>query len=276
MNMRKVQKNPDNMERRVAKHVIIVMSGKGGVGKSSVSVALALALLARGKKVALLDVDLCGPSIPRMLGLEGRDIQQSERGWVPVKVGDLLVMSMAFLSLDRNAPVVWRGPKKTAVIGQFLNEVDWGDSLDYVVVDTPPGTSDEHITITQELKQFALDGVVLVTTPQNISLGDVRREIAFCRKAGLNMLGIFENMSGFVCPHCSECTRIFSSGGGAALAEAQNIPFLGTIPIDPRVGEILDGGSELGELFNSRGKDGVPSLKAVLDFANAKVDDDDK
>jgi Mrp family chromosome partitioning ATPase len=261
--------------RALAKHVIIVMSGKGGVGKSSVAVSLALALQAKGKQVGLLDVDLCGPSVARMLGVEGRDIQQSARGWVPVKAAGLVVMSMAFLSLDRNAAVVWRGPKKSSVIGQFLNDVDWGD-LDYLVVDTPPGTSDEHITVTQELKRFPLDGAVLVTTPQNISLGDVRREIAFCRKGELPILGIFENMSGFVCPHCSECTRVFSSGGGAALAQAQNIPFLGTLPIDPRVGEILDRGTGLEELFRSSGDGGKSSLQAIVDFVDAKVAADEK
>lgn len=267
--------------RRLAKHVVVVMSGKGGVGKSSVSVQLALSLSRRRLRVGLLDVDLCGPSVARMLGVEGAEVRQSERGWVPVRCcplgGDeppLLVMSMAFLSPDRNAAVVWRGPRKTSVIAQFLHGVDWGSSLDYLIVDTPPGTSDEHITVTTELKRFLPPlSVVLVTTPQNVSLGDVRREIAFCRTADLPILGLFENMSGFVCPHCSTCTPIFASGGGAAVAASQNIPFLGCVPIDPRIGELLDGGNDLHQLFLP-GPNGTCSLQAVMDFADGLIRSD--
>ena len=257
----------------LAKHVILVMSGKGGVGKSSVTVEIAMGLLAKGKKVGILDVDLCGPSIPRMLGLEGRSVEQSAEGWTPVYVGDLAVMSMGFLTPDRTAAVVWRGPKKTAVIGQFIRDVNWAKTdLDYLIIDTPPGTSDEHISVVQELKSFALDGVVLVTTPQNISLGDVRREISFCKKANLTIFGVVENMSGFVCPHCQECTRIFSSGGGQELAKMTQIPYLGSIPIDPSIGEYLDGDSaNLQKLFE-KGKDGLCSLQTIVNFVDNLVD----
>lgn len=250
--------------RPLAKHVILVMSGKGGVGKSSVTVSIALSLAARGLRVGVLDVDLCGPSIPRMLGLEGREVLQSTAGWVPVTAtpGGLKVMSIAFLSPDRTAPLVWRGPKKASVIGQFIREVDWGNDLDWLVVDTPPGTSDEHLTVTGELLAYRPDGVVLVTTPQNVSLGDVRREVTFCRKAGLHILGIFENMSGFVCPNCKECTNIFSTGGGASLAKLASIPFLGSIPIDPSIGEALDAGAPLN--FGSGSLDAVQKFVDTL------------
>lgn len=262
-------------EERIAKKIILVMSGKGGVGKSSVSVELALALSKKGKQVGLLDIDLCGPSIPRMLGLEGHDVRQSEKGWLPVQLpsSQLRVMSMGFVSPDRTAPVIWRGPKKTAVIGQFIRDVDWGsEPLDFLVVDTPPGTSDEHITVTAELARFNPDGVVLVTTPQNVSLGDVRREVAFCRKAQLPILGVYENMSGFVCPHCSECTRIFSSGGGKSLAEACHIPYLGAIPIDPRIGELMDQGNiHLQDELFKPGSNGTVSLQPILDFVDTLI-----
>lgn len=150
-------------------------------------------------------------------------------------------MSIAFLLASRNDPVIWRGPKKTSMIRQFVNDIEWGE-VDYLIVDTPPGTSDEHITVAECMKDPKLevncDGVVIVTTPQEVSLEDVRKEITFCRKTGLNILGIVENMSGFVCPTCKECTDIFSSGGGEALATRADIPLLGSLPIDPRICEL--------------------------------------
>ena len=253
------------------RRIILVLSGKGGVGKSSVAVSLSLGFVRAGKKVALLDVDLCGPSIPRMLGLEGQSIIQSDKGWVPVVHSpNLVVMSIGFLSQDKNAAVIWRGPKKTSVIGQFINDVNWGDDIDYMIIDTPPGTSDEHITVVQQLKQYDPEGAVLVTTPQNISLGDVRREINFCQKTSLPILGLFENMSGFVCPHCKECTNLFSSGGGKALAEASKVPFLGVIPIDPVIGEAMDKGAKVEDVFKFD-SDGDCSLKAVLDFVQSRI-----
>ncbi|KAJ8959031.1 hypothetical protein NQ318_022286 [Aromia moschata] len=147
-------------------------------------------------------------------------------------------MSIGFLLDDRNSAVVWRGPKKTAMVKQFLSDVCWGD-LDYLIIDTPPGTSDEHITVMENLKQLKCDGAVIVTTPQQVSIEDVRKEITFCRKTGIPILGLIENMSGFVCPHCSECTNIFSKGGGESLAQLAKVTLLGSLPIDPRVGQLL-------------------------------------
>jgi len=225
-------------------HVILVLSGKGGVGKSTVATQLACGLASLGKKVGLLDVDICGPSIPQMLNLKGKDIHQCSEGWVPVYTDDsqnLAVMSIAFLLKNENDAVVWRGPKKNAMIKQFLTDVYWKD-VEYLIIDTPPGTSDEHITTVENLQSLDPDGAVLVTTPQNVATADVRREITFCRKTRIPILGIIENMSGYVCPHCTECTNIFSSGGGSALAEHAGIPFLGRLPIDPALTQALEKG----------------------------------
>ncbi|KAF0296147.1 Cytosolic Fe-S cluster assembly factor nubp2 [Amphibalanus amphitrite] len=237
------------------KHVILVMSGKGGVGKSTVATQLALGIRAAGHRVGILDIDLCGPSIPRMLGLEGKDVHQCPQGWVPVYADQqqtLAVMSIGFLLTDRDEAVVWRGPKKTAMIKQFVTDVAWQD-VDYLLIDTPPGTSDEHIAILESLRQLRCDGAVLVTTPQNLAVGDVRRQVTFCRRTGLKVLGIVENMSGFVCPNCSECTNIFSSGGGEQLSSVAGVPFLGRLPLEPRLAAALDAGAPLTEAAPAAG-----------------------
>ncbi|EDW34684.1 GL12799 [Drosophila persimilis] len=217
------------------KNVIIVLSGKGGVGKSTVSTQLALALRHSGHKVGLLDIDLCGPSVPFLLGLEGSNIYQCDEGWVPIYTDaskTLAVMSIGFLLKNRTDPVIWRGPKKTMMIRQFLTDVKW-EELDYLIIDTPPGTSDEHITVMECMREVPCNGAIIVTTPQSVALDDVRKEITFCKKTGIKLLGIVEI---FVCPNCTNCTNIFSSNGGVELAHLVQIPHLGTLPIDPRVG----------------------------------------
>ncbi|XP_033098601.1 cytosolic Fe-S cluster assembly factor NUBP2 homolog [Anneissia japonica] len=232
-------------------HVILVLSGKGGVGKSTVTTQLALTLCKAGKKVGILDVDLCGPSIPRMLNVQDKDVHQCSAGWVPVYADaeqQLSVMSIGFLLGDKDEAVVWRGPKKNAMIKQFLTDVYWG-KLDYLIIDTPPGTSDEHITVIENLQELKPEGAVLVTTPQGVAIGDVRREITFCRKTKIPILGIVENMSGFVCPHCAECSNVFSKGGGEALAKQCSVPFLGCIPLDPQLSQSLEEGSSFVDLF---------------------------
>lgn len=218
------------------KHILLVLSGKGGVGKSSVTTQLALSLANEGKKVGVLDIDLTGPSLPRMFGLEGKQVHQSSAGWIPVYTDNskrLCIMSIGFLLNDRGDSVVWRGPRKTAMIRQFLKDVVWGD-LDYLIIDTPPGTSDEHIVVAEELKNARPDGAILVTTPQEVATADVRKELNFCQKVGFKILGVVENMSGYICPHCSECINVFSSGGGKTLADQYDVPFLGSVPIDPQ------------------------------------------
>ncbi|XP_048256874.1 cytosolic Fe-S cluster assembly factor NUBP2 homolog [Haliotis rufescens] len=242
------------------RHVILVLSGKGGVGKSTVATQLTLGLRAEGKKVGLLDVDLCGPSIPRMFNVEGNEIHQCPEGWLPVYVDKeqkIGIMSIAFLLNNRDDAVVWRGPKKNAMIKQFLSDVYWHD-VDYLIIDTPPGTSDEHISVMEALKKYNPDGAVLVTTPQAVAVGDVRRELTFCRKTGIPVIGIIENMSGYVCPHCAECTNIFSKGGGESLAKQSGVPFLGTIPLDPQLTASLDQGKNIADVYKDS-----PSLGAI-------------
>lgn len=227
--------NLNNLSK--VRHIILVLSGKGGVGKSTIAVQLAASLRDKGNRVGILDIDLCGPSIPVLLGLDGQEVHQCPQGWVPVytdQTQTLGVMSIAFLLKKNTDPVVWRGPKKNAMIKQFITDVYWQD-LDYLIIDTPPGTSDEHISVVENVQELSPDGAILVTTPQGVAIGDVRREISFCRKTGVKILGLIENMSGFVCPSCSECTNIFSSGGGESLAKHAAIKFLGRLPIDPKM-----------------------------------------
>ncbi|XP_022093699.1 cytosolic Fe-S cluster assembly factor nubp2-like [Acanthaster planci] len=245
------------------KHTILVLSGKGGVGKSTVTTQIALALRQNGLKVGVLDIDLCGPSIPRMLNVQGKDVHQCSRGWVPVYADmeqRLAVMSIGFLLGGSDDAVVWRGPKKNAMIKQFLSDVFWSD-LDYLIIDTPPGTSDEHITVVESLHQYRPDGAILVTTPQAVAVGDVRRELTFCRKTGIPVLGVIENMSGYVCPHCSECSNIFSKGGGELFAREFSIPFLGCIPLDPQLTRCLEEGKSFVDCFPTS-----PSVGAIQDI----------
>lgn len=233
------------------KNVILVLSGKGGVGKSSVTTQLALTLSLKGYKIGVLDIDLTGPSLPRMFDMENSKIMQSNNGWLPVNIpsnsiNNIKVMSLGFLLNNRGDSVVWRGPKKTGMIRQFFKEVQWGE-LDYLIIDTPPGTSDEHIAIAEELNKVPekIYGAVIVTTPQLVSVDDVRKEINYCEKAAFKVLGIVENMSGFVCPYCAECTNIFSKGGGENLANELNLKFLGAVPIDPSFVDMIENQSKL-------------------------------
>ncbi len=218
---------------------IIVMSGKGGVGKSTVAVNLAMSAMLSGRRVGLLDVDLHGPSVPVMLGLVGCRLESGDEGMLPVEVGGLKVLSVGFLLKHPDDPVIWRGPMKMGVIRQFLEEVDWGD-LDLLVIDVPPGTGDEPLSVCQLIP--GLDGAVIVTTPQKVAASDVRKSINFCKELGVRVLGVVENMSGFACPKCGEVTPILRAHGGRVMAEEMGVPFLGSIPIDPLVAELGDEG----------------------------------
>jgi len=218
------------------RHKVMVLSGKGGVGKSTVAVNLAAALAAKGKQVGLLDIDIHGPSVPKMLHIEGAPVSSTDDTLHPVKIsignGAIHVMSIGLLLSARDDAVIWRGPRKYGVIKQFLKDVEWGD-LDYLIVDSPPGTGDEPLAVAQLIEKA--DGAVIVTTPQEVSVQDVRRCVVFCRQVALPVLGVVENMSGFVCPKCGEKSDIFGVGGGRAMAEEMGVPFLGAIPIEPAV-----------------------------------------
>lgn len=294
-------------------HILLILSGKGGVGKSSVTTQLALTLCLRGYNVGVLDVDLTGPSIPRFFGVENAKITQGSAGWIPVvvndggelgehlnlaqdtssrdretrdaqgphmhqprRIGSLHTMSLGFVLSSRSSAVIWRGPKKTAMVRQFLSDVAW-PPLDYLLIDTPPGTSDEHISLLETLVQQTtpsyvppppptldvdatmaataeaqqsqnqsrlphLAGAVLVTTPQAVATSDVRKELSFCAKTRTRVVGVVENMSGFVCPHCADCSDVFGKGGGEAMANDWEVPFLGGIPLDPQFGALIEEG----------------------------------
>jgi Mrp family chromosome partitioning ATPase len=212
------------------KHVILVLSGKGGVGKSTVSVNLAFALANHGYQVGLMDLDMHGPNIPKMLGIEDQKFAMIGNKIEPVHVtGTLSVVSIAFVLPDTSTPLIWRGPMKMAAIQQFLEDVNWG-SLDYIVVDLPPGTGDEALTIAQLAPNVR--GAVVVTTPQDVATLDARKAVKFVEKLGLPVLGIIENMSGMLCPHCGKEIDLFGKGGGKKIAVDLNVPFLGAIPID--------------------------------------------
>ena len=238
------------MER--IQHKILVLSGKGGVGKSTVAANLATALAARGYKVGVLDVDIHGPSIPQLLGVQASVAQlappDGEASLLkPVSAGpNLSVMSMGFLLDHRDTAVIWRGPMKNNMIKQFLKDVAWGD-LDYLVVDSPPGTGDEPLSVVQLLGNAT--GAVVVTTPQNLAVSDVRKCVTFCRQLNLPILGVIENMSGFVCPACGEKVDIFKTGGGQTMAEQMDLPFLSRIPIDPHLVDAGDSGTSYLERF---------------------------
>ena len=212
------------------RHKIFVMSGKGGVGKSSVTVNTAAALAHRGFKVGILDVDMHGPSVPNLLGLKATIEMNEKNELIPAMYNEnLAVISMDSFLQDRDQAILWRGPKKTAAIRQFLSDVAWGP-LDFLLIDSPPGTGDEHMTI---LKTITDAQSVTVTTPQEISLADVRKAVNFLQVAEGKVLGVVENMSGLVCPHCHQEIDLFKKGGGEELAKHYGIPFLGAIPLDP-------------------------------------------
>lgn len=215
------------------KHKIAIISGKGGVGKSLVTVNLATSLAKNGKKVGVLDADLTGPTVPRMLGLVGDRLHTNPDGIEPAEgTLNIKVVSMDFLLPGEESPVIWRGPLKMGAIRQFLGEVNWG-SLDYLLVDLPPGTGDESLSILQLLPE--IDGVVIVTIPSEVSQAVVKKSITFARQMKAPILGVVENMAGLICPHCGERIDLFSKGGGAKVSNEMDVDLLGSIPMDPRI-----------------------------------------
>lgn len=237
-------------------HKIVVMSGKGGVGKSTVAANLASGLLAHGYDVGLLDCDMHGPSIPKIVGVEGERPTAEGSSMDPfITDFGLKVVSIAPLLPESDSPVIWRGPLKMKTLQQFLGDVNWG-RLDYLIFDLPPGTGDEPLSIAQLIPDP--DGAIIVTTPQEVALQTIRRAVNFAKKVDLPALGLIENMSGFVCPNCGAEVDIFRSGGGVDLAEELDLPLLGKIPLDPDIVEsgeegepiVLEKGSKSSEPFN--------------------------
>ncbi|MBN2551347.1 MAG: Mrp/NBP35 family ATP-binding protein [Spirochaetales bacterium] len=240
------------------KQTFLVMSGKGGVGKSTVAVNLAAAMADRGYSVGLMDVDLHGPSTVKMLGLEGEPVKMSGQRLLPIPYGERMkVVSMAALLEDRDTAVIWRGPLKIGAIKQFISDVLWGE-LDYLFIDSPPGTGDEPLTVAQVVK--GARGII-VTTPQEISLLDIRKSITFCRQLDMPVFGVLENMSGLICPHCGQRIDLFSTGGGERTAREMGVPFLGRIPIRPEIVVSTDGGQPY-VLSNDQGKE---DFKVIID-----------
>ena len=250
-------KDMDQIKTRMKniKHKIVIISGKGGVGKSLITANLAAGLNQKNKKVGVLDADLTGPCIPKMLGIKGSKMNGGPPGIFPVKTpADLSVVSMDFLLPSDDTPVIWRGPLKMTAIRQFLGEVSWG-KLDYLLVDLPPGTGDESLSILQLIPET--DGVVIVTIPSEVSQAVVKKAVTFARKMNVPILGIVENMSSMVCPHCGELIEVFSKGGGAKVSDEMSVELLGSIPLDPQVAADSD--------------DGVPFIMKHPDSPASKV-----
>jgi len=243
------------------KHVILVLSGKGGVGKSTVSVNLAFALSAHGYKTGLMDLDIHGPNVPKMLGLEDQKLTTLGNMIQPIRMtGNLSVISMGFLLPDPSTPVIWRGPMKMSAISQFLSDVDWGP-LDFLVVDLPPGTGDEALSIIQLAPNVT--GAVIVTTPQDVATMDAMKATKFVEKLDIPVVGIVENMSALVCPHCQGEIDLFGSGGGKRIAEELGVPFLGSIPLDPDMRKAGDEGKPF--VIRSRDSPTWKSVDAVME-----------
>lgn len=254
MNAARQQKNPQAEQEAAVraslakiKHKFLVMSGKGGVGKTSTSVNLSIALSQMGFKVGLMDVDLHGPDIPRMLGLEGAPDLSAAQKLNPMPYSDTLsAVSIESLSPSKDDAIIWRGPVKYSAIQQFIGDVEWGD-LDFLVIDAPPGTGDEPLTVAQTISDAK---AIIVTTPQEVSLADVRKSINFCKTVKMDVFGLVENMSGFTCPHCGEAVELFGNGGGERTAKNMDIPFLGRIPFDQNMVRCGDSGQSYQDQYS--------------------------
>ncbi len=254
------------------KHKIVVMSGKGGVGKTTVAVNLAFALAHQTKKnVGILDADVHGPNAPKMLGLEGMRPSVEDKEIVPIymPIGDgygIKVMSMAFL-IDPDTPVIWRGPLVSGAIEQFVRDVNWG-VLEYLIIDMPPGTGDEALTIAQKIP--GIDGSIIVTTPQEVALLDSRKAVNFSKQLNLPVIGIIENMSGLICPHCGKKIYLFKEGGGEKAAQELEVPFLGKVPIEPKLVE--DGDAGIPFLEKEKETEGAKAFMEIVEKVIKQVE----
>ena len=259
---RKIQEEEIRKKLSSIKHKIMVMSGKGGVGKSSIAAYLAVLLSKKGYKVGLMDIDLHGPSIPRILGLKSGIMPAPVPGKAfPARLSDNLeVISIEVLmGEDKDIATIWRGPIKIGVIRQFIADIEWSNP-DFLIIDSPPGTGDEPLTIAQIISDSK---AIIVTTPQEISLADVRKSINFCQKVNMEILGIIENMSGFVCPHCGKEIDLFKKRGGEEVARAKGLRFLGRIPLDPKAVEAADNGD-----ISFLDDDSLPFTRAIKEITD--------
>ena len=246
---------------RKIKHKILVLSGKGGVGKSTVSANLAVALSQKEYEIGILDIDIHGPSIPKMLGVEDKRPGSSDVGIAPVFYSPKLkMMSMGFILHDKDSPVIWRGPLKMTAIKQLIGDVNWGN-LDYLIVDIPPGTGDEPLSIAQLIPNC--DGAIIVTTPQDVALVSVRKSINFVKKMNMPVIGIIENMSGFKCPHCGKSVDIFKTGGGLKASKDFSVPFLGKVPLDVKIVETGDSGEPF--VVKNNGSDTAKAFIGIVE-----------
>jgi ATP-binding protein involved in chromosome partitioning len=267
------KKEKDSLDKKLRenmskiKHKILVLSNKGGVGKSSVAINLACALSGKGFKVGILDADLHGPSVAKMLGFEGKRLEGSPEGIIPMSVSsNLVAISMASLIENSDSPLIWRGPLKAIAIKQFLGEVQWGN-LDYLIVDSPPGTGDEPLSICQLIPE--LEGGVIVTTPQEVALLDSRKCVNFLKNLKIPILGIIENMSGLKCPHCGKNIDLFKSGGGEKAAKEFNLPFLGKIPIDINMVNSTDEGKPY--IFQYKDSETTQAFNKVVELILTQI-----
>lgn len=252
---------------RQIRYKIAIASGKGGVGKSTVTVNLAAALREQGYKVGILDGDITGPDIPKLLGIEEQKLIPGPSGLEPADADGIKAVSMALLLQSRDSPVVWRGPMKMAALKQFIGEVNWGE-LDFLLVDLPPGTSDEPISIAQLIP--GLDGAIVVTTPQEVALLDSRKAVNMFLMMNVPMLGIVENMSGLICPHCGQRIEVFKTGGGEEAARELGVPFLGAIPLDTEIGSLGDMGKTFANSKTAAAKAFEEIVKSILDRLEAQ------
>ncbi len=244
---------------KIIKAVLLIMSGKGGVGKSTVAVNLALTFAAEGKNVGILDIDLHGPNIAKLLGIEQERLAATPDGIEPVEIlPNLKAVSLALLGMDPDQPVIWRGPLKTGAIKQFLGEVNWGE-LDYLIIDAPPGTGDEPLSVVQLIPQIT--GAIIVTTPQDVAILDSRKSVLFAKRLHMPVVGIIENMSGLTCPHCHQPIYLFKQGGGQKAADELNVNFLGALPIQPELVEYGDAGRPFLQMQSD--SDYVQRFKAI-------------
>jgi len=256
----KIQDQTIESTLKKIKNKLLVMSGKGGVGKSSMAANIAVGLSNKGFKVGLMDVDLHGPSIHGIMGIEGLLEITSEKLVIPKAFNDnLKVVSMQSLMQEADQAVIWRGPLKNGVIRQFIADMQWGE-LDYLIIDSPPGTGDEPLSVAQTIHDAR---AVVVTTPQDVALADVRKSINFCKKMNMEIVGVIENMGPFQCPHCGKEIALFKQGGGQVTAEKAQVPFLGTVPFDPKVVHACDDGKPI--MSQSLDNDYTRAMNVVID-----------